>query len=65
MKQTMQMVLAQPATVWPSIAATIAQITPMKLMQLTSTPKPVIMRMGFTERLVMPSKARASFFFRG
>ena len=30
-----------------------------------SAPKPVISRMGFTERLVMPSKARASIFFSG
>ena len=40
-KQTMQIVEAQPATTLPMAASTMAQITPMKLMRLTTMPAPV------------------------
>ena len=56
MKQTMQMVEAQPATALPRTACTMAQMTPMKLMRLTAMPAPVMRRMGLFDRLVMPSK---------
>ena len=36
-----------------------------KLTALTSMPASVMRRSGFTERLVMPSKAKASIFFSG
>ena len=65
MKQIRQAVLAQPATVWPHSAAMTAQRMPTKLMTLMSSPQAVMMRMGFTDRLVMPSKARAIIFFSG
>ena len=64
-KQTMQVVEAQPATVAPSSASTMAHSTPMKLTAATSTPKPVIKRIGLTERLVMPSNARPSILDSG
>ena len=63
--QTMQMVEAQPATTLPMAACTMAQITPIKLMRLTTMPAPVMRRMGLLERLVMPSKASASILRRG
>ena len=65
MKQMTHMVEAQPLTVEPVSWEMRAQRTPRKLRMDTVTPKPVIIRMGLTERLVMPSKARASIFFRG
>ncbi len=65
MKQTMQMVEAQPATALPRAAHTMAQMTPIKLTRLTTMPAPVMRRMGLLERLVMPSKARASILLRG
>ena len=61
----MQVMLAQPATALPTRAVINAQRTPMKLTRATNTPKPVISRRGLTERLVMPSTARAIIFFRG
>ena len=60
MKQTMHTMEAQPATLLPMAAHTMAQMTPIKLIRLTKMPDPVIRRMGLLERLVMPSKARAS-----
>ena len=65
MKQTMHTVEAQPLTVLSVRWAISAQITAMKLSSDTTQPKPVIIRIGLTDRLVMPSKARASIFFRG
>ena len=59
------MVEAQPATTLPRMASMMAQITPMKLIRLTTMPAPVMMRMGLLERLVMPSKASASILLRG
>ena len=59
------MVEAQPATTLPSAACTMAQMTPMKLMRLTTMPAPVMSRMGLLDRLVMPSKASASILRRG
>ena len=61
----MQTVLAQPATVLPSIAPMKAHTTPIKLSALNSIPMPVMSRMGLLERLVMPSKASASILDRG
>ena len=61
----MLVMLAQPDTVAPSSASTMAQITPIKLMSATITPNPVMNRMGLTERLVMPSNARDSILDRG
>ena len=49
----------------PLTPCTMAQITPMKLMRLTTMPAPVMSRMGLLERLVMPSKASASILRRG
>ena len=65
MKQTMQTVEAQPATTLPRTACTMAQITPIKLIRLTTMPAPVMSRMGLLLRLVMPSNARASILLRG
>ena len=64
-KQIMHVMLAQPATALPAIAVMSAHSTPMKLMSATAAPKPVIIRSGFTDRLVMPSTARAIIFFSG
>ena len=64
-KQTMQVMLAQPATALPQSAVIRAQMQPMKLMSATITPKLVIRRSGLTERLVIPSIARPSIFFSG
>ena len=64
-RQTMQTVLAQPATVLPISAPMTAHTTPMKLRMLNSIPMPVMSRMGLLDRLVMPSKARASILDRG
>lgn len=44
---------------------TTDQITPIKLMIATITPIEAISLSGFTLRLVMPSMARFSIFFRG
>ena len=57
--------LAQPATELPIKAVTIAQMTPMKLTIDTVMPSNVIKRMGFTERLVMPSTASATILRSG
>ena len=65
MKQTMQTIEAQPATDEPRMACTMAQMTPMKPIRLTTMPAPVMMRMGLLDRLVMPSKASASILLRG
>ena len=59
------MVDAQPDTVAPSSASMMAQTTPRKDTPATSTPKPVIKRIGLTERLVMPSNARPSILESG
>ena len=64
-KQTMHMVEAQPATVRPRMLAMTAHSTPTKLSTEKISPSPVMNRMGFTLRLVMPSKASASIFFKG
>ena len=61
----MQTVEAQPATLLPMAAHTMAQMTPIKLTRLTTMPAPVMMRIGLLERLVMPSKASASILLRG
>ena len=65
MKQTMHTMEAQPATLLPMAAHTMAQMTPIKPTRLTAMPAPVMMRIGLLERLVMPSKARASILLRG
>ena len=57
--------LAQPDTVAPSSLVSSTQMMPMKLARLMKKPSPVMRRMGFTERLVMPSKAKFSIFFSG
>ena len=59
------LVLALCLTLLPMAAHTMAQMTPIKLIRLTKMPDPVIRRMGLLERLVMPSKARASILLRG
>ena len=64
-KQMILVVLAQPDTVMPRAASTTAHSTPMKLISATSTPNPVMKRMGLMDRLVMPSKARESILDRG
>ena len=64
-KQMMQVVEAQPDTVAPSSASMIAHTTPRKLTAATSTPNPVMNRIGLTDRLVMPSKASPSILDRG
>ena len=46
MKQTMHTMEAQPATLLPMAAHTMAQMTPIKLIRLTKMPDPVIRRMG-------------------
>lgn len=61
----MHVVEAHPITVFPRIASTTAQIIPMKLMNATKTPMPIIILMGFIERLVIPSNARASILLSG
>ncbi len=57
--------LAQPSVVLPVSRETTAQITPMKLSRETTSPRPVMMRMGLMLRLVIPLKARASILDRG
>ena len=57
--------LAQPETVTPNSLVSSTHKMPRKLARLMRKPSPVISRMGFTERLVMPSKAKFSIFFSG
>ena len=59
MKQTMHAVEAQPATLWPVKAVISAQMMPRKDSSEMISPARVMKRMGLTERLVTPSKARA------
>ena len=61
----MQVIDAQPLTVWPIKWVTIDQITPMKLNRATITPKVVISLIGFIESEVIPSKARLSILDNG
>ncbi len=61
----MHTVEAQPAMVFPRQAMTMAQMIPIKPMTLTTVPNPVMIEMGFTERLVMPSIASASILRSG
>ena len=61
----MQTVDAQPETVLPKTYCTKVHTTPKRLKKDTKNPKNVIIRMGFVERLVMPSMAKASIFFSG
>ena len=64
-KHRIQVVLAQPETVLPKKLPTTAQMMPKKLSAATTSPRDVISRMGLMDRLVMPSKASISIFFRG
>ena len=64
-KQMMLVIDAQPETVSPSAASMTAHSTPIKLTNATKTPKPVMKRIGFVDRLVMPSKANASILESG
>ena len=65
MKHTMHARLAQPATDLPISAAITAHMMPMKLSTMMDRPAKNTIRMGLTDRDVMPSKARASIFLRG
>ena len=64
-KHTILTMLAHPATVYPKIALTTAQTTPTRLKTDVRVPNPVMIRIGFTLRLVNPSNARARIFFNG
>ena len=61
----MQMVDVQPATVFPRMDCTMAQIIRIRPITLKPTPQPVIRVIGLTDRLVIPLKASASIFLRG
>ena len=61
----METVEAQPETALPHNATMTDQIIPIRLTAATNKPNPVMIRMGLTERLVMPSKANASIFLSG
>ena len=65
MKHMIHTVLAHPDTVFPSKSPMTAHIIPIKLRKAIRTPNMVIIRIGLTERLVIPSKASASIFFSG
>ena len=65
MRQTMTMVLAQPCTPCPRMAVTMAQMAPMRPRAHTSAPSMVMMRMGFTDRLVIPFIASVSILESG
>ena len=56
---------AQPATLLPVMATITDQTIPIKLKSATKNQNVVIMRIGFTDRLVIPSKASDSIFFNG
>lgn len=60
-----QIMLVQPVTVKPTSFVMSVTMMATKLTALTSMPASVMRRSGFTERLVMPSKAKASIFFSG
>ena len=64
-KHTRQASDAQPATECPAIAAITAQIMPMNDRSVMNSPAKNTMRIGLTDRLVMPSNASASIFFSG
>ena len=64
-KQTIATTDAQPATAARIAWQTIAQMMPAKLASVTKKPNVVTRRSGRVERLVIPSSARASIFFKG
>lgn len=64
-KQIIHIILDQPATVLFNMNMTIAQMTPMKPNRDTMKPNTVIMRIGRTLRLVMPSTAKLIIFVSG
>ena len=64
-KQIIHIILDQPATVLFNMNMTIAQMTPMKPNRDTMKPNTVIMRIGRTVRLVMPSTAKLIIFVSG
>lgn len=64
-KQIIHIMLDQPATVLFRRNMITAQITPMKPNSDTIKPNAVIIRIGRTLRLVMPSTAKLIIFIRG
>ena len=64
-KHIILIVLDQPDTVLPWILPTIAQIINKNEIIVTKSPSPVIILIGFTDKLVIPSKASANIFFNG
>lgn len=64
-KQTIQVLLAQPSTVFPVKYATNDQTTPMKHKNVINIPKVMIILSGFMLRLVIPSMARFIIFPNG
>ena len=61
----MQIVLAHPVIDKPANAVIIAQSAPANPNKLNEIPIPEINRIGFIDRLVIPSKAKANIFLRG
>ncbi len=59
------MVLVHPMTVFPIKLLTTAQIIAAKLISETKIPSAMIIRIGLTERLVIPSKASDTIFPSG
>ena len=64
-KQTMLIKDDQPATLCPKANVINDHIIPAKLIKAIIKPMAVISRIGFVDRLVIPSIASASIFLSG
>ena len=64
-KQIIQVILAQPSTVFPIKLEVIVHTTPNRLNKATNNPNETIIRRGRTLKLVIPSIARLIIFIRG
>ena len=65
MKHIVHIVEVHPLTVLPVKFIMMAHAIPTNPSTAIITPRWVMRRMGFVDKLVIPSKARASIFLRG